>query len=160
MRILTDKWTFGVCCERGFRTEWGNTKISKKPKKKISPSGNWTRVSRVTGANTDHYTKGDWLLCGFGKNPISNRSLFSLFLFFETLCYWYFSVILFNCQQKLLDLTLYVFWELCQNTWLLFVVPIFSFCYPFTCQSQDIWVIVHMVTIGTGYSLRKLKWAI
>ena len=31
--------------------------------KKSSETGNWTRVSRVTGGNTNHYTISDLLIC-------------------------------------------------------------------------------------------------
>ena len=33
--------------------------IEKKSKSHISPSGNWTLVSRVTGGDTNHYTNED-----------------------------------------------------------------------------------------------------
>ncbi len=34
--------------------------IMNSEKQKLSPSGNWTPVSRVTGGDTDHYTNEEW----------------------------------------------------------------------------------------------------
>ncbi len=39
-------------------------------RKIISPTGNWTPVSRVTGGDTDHYTIEDFLLTGLWYNFI------------------------------------------------------------------------------------------
>ena len=40
---------------------------------KISPSGNWTPVSRVTGGDTYHYTNEDIILCSVVKASFENK---------------------------------------------------------------------------------------
>ena len=36
--------------------------MGRRKKKKSSPAGNWTPVSRVTGGDTDHYTTEELIL--------------------------------------------------------------------------------------------------
>lgn len=49
------EWMVGMLCVSRRKEEKKKRKV-----KKISPTGNWTRVTRVTGGYTDHYTIKDW----------------------------------------------------------------------------------------------------
>lgn len=55
--------------------KWVRQKIAEK---KISPSGNWTRVTRVTGRYTDHYTNEDFI--SILPNPLIKDTHFTLLL--------------------------------------------------------------------------------
>ena len=62
--------------------KWSLTKIA-------SPAGNWTRVSRVTGGDTHHYTTKDWAINSLKINSFVLKRLPVLDLIEILASIWY-----------------------------------------------------------------------
>ena len=76
--------------------KWSLTKIA-------SPAGNWTRVSRVTGGDTHHYTTKDWAIISLKIYGFALKWLPVLDLIEILALIWYKNIKLKNIK-KLVDI--------------------------------------------------------